>query len=496
MRQATLTPVLVATALVGFLAVSNQSLWIDEGGAAIKALQPTIQQWWHSLRAENSSNLQLLLQLFYLWGWVKLFGASEYALRASNIPWLFLAIISFWSAFPKKREHFMGMAALTLLSPFIWFYLDEARPYIVLFATTCLLFAVLSRAYYFPVEAAASQNWFRLLCLASFLVCATSATAIPWAGGMLLSAVFLIGVKPFLQSARRSPVTTLVAVGLFGALALYYGWTLRAGARASGIGRTGPINLLFVLYEQLGLAGLGAGRNDLRSAGFSAMREFLFPLSVAVLISMPICIATIQALGDRMNKRLVGLAALAVALPLMAVLGAGGIMHMRILGRHLMPLLPFLLFAIALGIERALHGGRFLRLAAWAFLTMWLVSSLEIRFASRHKKDDYRSAASYAATTLARHGRVWWAADESTALYYKLPLTETDGSNAILPLMSPDDEKLQTSLPPDLIVISKPDIYDGLHSLAAFAAAYDFRRVAQLQAFELWENPSATSPIH
>src|SRR5437867_2321554 len=102
MRQVTLTQVLVATGLVGVLAVSNQSLWIDEGGAAIKAVQPTIQQWWHSLRTENNSNLQLLFQHFYLWGWVKLFGASEYALRASNIPWLFLAIISFWHAFPKK----------------------------------------------------------------------------------------------------------------------------------------------------------------------------------------------------------------------------------------------------------------------------------------------------------------------------------------------------------------------------------------------------------
>ena len=34
--------------LVGALAVTNQSLWIDEGVAALKAMEPTLGGWWHN----------------------------------------------------------------------------------------------------------------------------------------------------------------------------------------------------------------------------------------------------------------------------------------------------------------------------------------------------------------------------------------------------------------------------------------------------------------
>jgi len=62
--------------LIGALALTNQSLWIDEGSAALKAMEPSLGGWWQALRSEGNSNLQLIGELFYLWGWEKIFGYS------------------------------------------------------------------------------------------------------------------------------------------------------------------------------------------------------------------------------------------------------------------------------------------------------------------------------------------------------------------------------------------------------------------------------------
>ena len=87
--------------LVGALAVTNQSLWIDEGSAALKAMEPSLGGWWHNLRTEGNSNLQLIGELFYLWGWEKIFGSSEIALRASNIPFFAGGVVALaWGMAP------------------------------------------------------------------------------------------------------------------------------------------------------------------------------------------------------------------------------------------------------------------------------------------------------------------------------------------------------------------------------------------------------------
>jgi len=130
---------------VGALAITNQSFWIDEGGAAMHATQRTLHDWWQSLRAEGNSNLQLILQQFYLWGWEKIFGPSEIALRASNIPWFVAGVLALVWAFPEKRCLQNGIVAVTLSNAFVWYYLSEARPYIVLFAFSALTVACLIR---------------------------------------------------------------------------------------------------------------------------------------------------------------------------------------------------------------------------------------------------------------------------------------------------------------------------------------------------------------
>src|SRR6187399_2247152 len=84
----------LAALAVGALAINGQSLWIDEGTTAIKAIQPTLWGLWDSLRADGSSNLQLPLHYLYIWVWEKCLGGSEISLRAANILPLAVAFIA------------------------------------------------------------------------------------------------------------------------------------------------------------------------------------------------------------------------------------------------------------------------------------------------------------------------------------------------------------------------------------------------------------------
>ncbi len=474
----------LAALAVGAFAITNQSFWIDEGAAAIKATQPTLAGWWHGMRAESNSNLQLIFQLFYLWGWEKIFGSSEIALRASNLPWFVVGVMALAGSFPKNRRSQISVTLLALTNAFLWYYVSEARPYIVLFAFSALTTACLLRLRSQPQLALGSATWFHCFCLAIAGMCATSLIAVPWALGAIMAFAYWSGFRSALQTIRRFWLSSLllaVAVAVFG---VYYLWTIKLGARASDVGRTGFATLGFVLYELLGLAGLGPGRLLLRAEGLKCLLANAPALTLGLIAVLAIFGSALSYVRDKTTGRDLVFFGACVAVPAALLILAGVSMHMRLLGRHFMPLLPFLLAWEALGIQRLTSAkGSFGRFATAGALVVLLFSALEIRFASRHGRDDYRTATALARTALEAREKVWWLADEATAAYYNLPLTSAD-----LTLRSVD-----TSLPaspvPDLICLSKPDIYDPHGDIRNYIRENHFQVTQTLMAFQIFVRP-------
>jgi hypothetical protein len=109
-----------------------------------------------------------------------IFGPSEYALRASNIPWFAVAAIAMTSIFPKKARLKFSVLMLTLTNAFLWYYLSEARSYIVLAAFSAVTTACLLRLLA-DQSSANSAVWFSLFCVGLGGLCATSLIAVPWA---------------------------------------------------------------------------------------------------------------------------------------------------------------------------------------------------------------------------------------------------------------------------------------------------------------------------
>ncbi len=108
---------------------------------------------------------------------------------------------------------------------------------------------------------------------------------------------------------------------------------------------------------------------------------------------------------------------------------------------------------------------------------MLLVSAVEIRLAHRFRRDDYRSVAAIVREAIQSGQQVWWLADVSTGRYYQVPFDSPQVT--IAPDLS------GPSAPPDLVIFSKPDIYDSSGSVRPYLEREGFTVTRVLPAFEI-----------
>jgi hypothetical protein len=60
-------------------------------------------------------------------------------------------------------------------------------------------------------------------------------------------------------------------------------------------------------------------------------------------------------------------------------------------------------------------------------------------------------------------------------------------------LVNPSVDVLATLAPADVVVVSRPDIYDPHGVLAGYLARNHYQKTRVLPAFAVWEKPSASS---
>ncbi len=469
------------------LAVSSQSLWIDEAETALKAMQPTLHGWWHALDYEHNSNMQLPLYMIYIWGWARIFGFSEIALRAANIPFFFLgyfAIAHFLRRHPPLR---LATLLVYCLHPFVWYYLNEARPYILQLSGALLVAGALFDALD-TCDQSLTSSWWWLFAAGFTILCGSGLLGIPWAAAILIALSFRAG---FWSSMRRAGLPALVVfVPLLFIIGIYFAWTIlqkiAAGTRFMTVA-----SMASVFYDQLGFIGLGPARADLRpsstlesgAVSFAPVVSFIPGLALlAIPLAWGLFLAARKGFGLS-GTRLVTALTLAV-IPTLLVFALGYLRHVRMLGRHLTPLFPFILLAEAYVILFLWQSRRPLnRAAATLVIVALALSSIQLRFAPRHAKEDYRSAAALANQALAQGKSVWWAASPDGATYYNLPwaVPIEPGHVRWINGVPPD-----TSTPPDLIFISKPDLTDPHITLPAFIASHRYHLQAAYPAFSVW----------
>ena len=493
--------------VVGFLAITSQSLWIDEANSAVKAMAADLPSFFAAMRNERGSDVQMPLYMLLLWGWEKIFGHSEFSLRAMNIPMFTLALViaaGFWRTTAINRIFFVVFACS---SAFVWAYLDEARPYILQFlgATACAIPLVNT------TESAKESGKTDVVLFATgaLLLCASSLLGVVFSF-WFAAAFFLLWFNsaPLANSMRRydAHIVIVAIIPALLVLAAYYAWTLFIGARASSVGETSAQSVIYAAYELLGMAGLGPGRGELRVFP-SAILPFV-PMLGIYIFALGIIITSGAFRATRRTKSELALklwvifwAAPAAAALTTLLVGVFG--DFRIVGRHLMPLLPFLLIFLSVAATSLWQAQTCIASRATVSLVVvaMMTSALAYRVGKRHAKDDYRSSAALAREALSEGKTVWWAADPASALFYGLNLCDEWS-----PTYTPNTKKrcahltrnLNNSdlslLPkPDMVIVSKADIYDNRGNLKRFLVQHSYQLQARLTAFNIF-TPSTSQP--
>lgn len=468
-------------------AVNSGSLWIDEGFSAWLACHRGFVDLARSLATGDSSDLQMPLYAAYLWAWVKLFGAGEFALRAANLPWtaLFVIALALASRLALGRS-FAWMAVA--LSPFVWSYTNEARAYLPMLAcATATLSALLIYAFG-PSRYRKRAPWPALGFFALALM-------LHMLAALLLPAIVVI----VLVCARRAWIRDwrwplLVFAPLFVLLGCYFWWTFARGT-AYEYGRPGWPYLLFALYEFAGFAGLGPNRNQLRIHADWATLGRCWPWLLAGAAALAL------AITNRPRPRanlLLGAWCASFAVAASASLAIDS----RFLGRHLAALLPlFLLWIIA-------RNNNPRRLACLALL--WAVSDVRLAMLPEYRKDDYRAAVQFIVDQHAQS--IAWAADPITASYYGLRLTDpnqaryyafdyTTGMRRVTwatraaGVAAANWNPSQTAAffanapRPAVLALSKPDLYDVHNGWLPLLNQRRLQPVARFQSFDIYRIP-------
>jgi hypothetical protein len=476
---------LVALSLT-LLMPTNDSIWIDEAQTAGYATEPTFHTWLNRLKNEAGSEAQMPLGMAVAWVSGKIFGTAEWQLRSINVLWACATVFIFWLI--GCRFQAPALALVAAVDPFVWFYTNEARPYALQIAAgACLLLAMFELMGGERKRAA----WVWLWSLAAIFLAASTML------GVIAVAVVSgwIALTLFRERARLRAIEVVVVFGtmtLLMTVGFYYLGTLRRGAGGAKLWPVGFGNLAFSAYEILGFAGLGPMRQELRDAvsrGFVA--ELMRPYLLLLISFAAVTAATAsQSVRWYLQTGRRGLGAMLFGVPVASafvLFVAAKAVQFPFWGRHLAPIVPFIL--VAIGLPALLSTSRFGKVACSLWLSLCLTSSLELRFALRHKKDDNRSAAVLAKSVLAEGKTVWWSADLRSAEYYGIDFAaSTDGPGVVfLPATPP--EALQALAPPDLVIVSKPQIFDPNGGVAEYLAHSGYKQRYSFQAVTGWVRP-------
>jgi len=260
------------------------------------------------------------------------------------------------------------------------------------------------------------------------------------------------------------------------------------------LGGDNILTLLLSFYTNLGLLGVGPGMLDMRANGVGALVPFAPIIAFSAIMFSLVAIGGLLEIRTILGVRTLGLLIVCILLPVLFIFALGVVVHWRVLPRHFIPLVSLFSLLYAFGFAwwwwRRRFGGMAVTLISVIIMGY---SSLSVRYAPRHAKDDYKHAAELAAIELARDGRIWWIADIRGALYYGIPVSDeheppeaTHIPGVQINLSEKTSSFLSTEVPPTLVLLSRPDTYDRQNVVKDYLSTNKYHLFESFPAFTAW----------
>ena len=398
--------------------LDDRALWIDEFGTWLISQHADLSSWLGAFLLHPDSDGQLFFYHLYMFGWTKLFGDTELALRASNLPWVILCVIVVRQSTELKDLRYVWLFVF-LLHGFVWFYLNEARPYSAFIAGGGLLTSAFVAASSTSLTSP-NCSLSRVVCLfflgSTLLICSHIFGAL-WVASTAGAIMWLLrdrarDFKDAIWSNRYLIAGSLLLCSIAISSALF---SFVNGARAASINFSFSA-VGYGVLEILGMAGLGPSRNDLRMGLSASLLYSSLPMIIAGVIGLSAVLSALRMASANVRYS----AAFAALFPLLVIFLLGTVVGMRIVGRHFSALLMPTTLAYAFFIHSSFKQGGFVKLSAVGLACLLCLSSFLMRFSPAHAKEDYRQAAWIASAAMRDKKVVWWAADWRGAAYYGL----------------------------------------------------------------------------
>lgn len=501
--------VVVVLAIVSSMyAITAHGFWLDELGTHRLATSQG-GQWLARFLAEETSDLQMPLYHVYIYAWSQIFGLGEMALRMANLPFYVIALVLV--AWQLRRDWLLASCATLCvgLHPVIWYYLNDARPYAMIYAASAIVMTSLwvlhSEAARGPDSANTKHVWI-ILCLGSVLLAGSHMVAVFWLLPLLATAIVFFWTRRSRDVWGRAQVVAFLSTAIvLASLAAFYLYSILKGIRATADFETSLGSLLFSSYEVTGLGGLGPGRLELREFGVAALQGFSAALIVLGLVIAFGVVYGLRAMArDSSIGQVVRVLAL-VGLPSLVVVIVGYFTHWRVLGRHLIPVAAAIALFLGYGITAMIRERGFWRKGvAIVILTIFISSALGYGL-PKHRNEDYRIAGRLAHDYLESGNAVWWFASDYGANLYGAPLlvvhkSVEDCNGLDSPGLAIAAADLHPSCvdslnEPDIIIVSRPTTYDRRGVIERKLAASGFTRVSAPDGFKAWQNIGAIGAV-
>jgi hypothetical protein len=466
---------------------TNQSLWLDEGDTAAYALQPDFSSWHQHLNQDVAADCQMPLAMFCAWVTGQTLGTQEWQLRVINVFWGALALLGMYRA--GKKIQLPWLPLLLAIQPYFWFYSNEARPYALQIACGAWLFA--GFAEYIALKGA-GESWAWLVSIAAFFLClATLLGALP------IIVVMLVG-GAIAKMCRWKISRKAVLILLGGAtanipVALYYVSTLARGAKGAQLWHVDLKFFGYVIYEFTGMTGLGLAIEKIREIAraphlyatlIQHAFQFILPMTCLLLLVLTLAVGLRRWRANSQAALTAGIIGVFGIISFVFIV-VGICIQKAFWARHLAPIFPFYVALLGIAISSVREDrNRFAKILPCLLIGLLFFSALNLRFAARHRKEDYRSAAQIARRALDEKKSVWWVAGVLPAQYYYLDCALAGPEPG--KVFCPQSGEIQNLPTPDVIIFSKPDIFDDRGVIQDLIKQNNYHPAKTLKSFVIW----------
>lgn len=405
-------------AIICVISINSWSLWLDE---AITAEMYSVEHFSDLIiqfETRLGSEVQMPGWITFMWGWCKLFGNSEYALRSSNLLFIGLFLLYGYRLVSdnritiKERTVLKIVLCLSICNPFILYNMNEARCNIPIFSFSFI--TILSLWYYLKIGD--KQDWY--ICLTSLVFGYTFNMLV---GFLIFSLLFIIWKKSgwrkvFIKQWKSLSLTAIPFVFF----TIYYLVTIFFSNKGGQIETPGIGNIGYTLYEFAGFGGLGPDKNMIRESDDKKALLLQYAIYIFPLV---ICYSIIFIFVFKQKKKewVSNIFLISFILSFIIFYIVAYIIQFRFWGRHLIFIYPFWLIFMGYTLYLFNLNRRMLcRIILMAYMFLVVLSSYRIMFNNCYKKENIKEIVLICKELRLPDEVIYWSEAEDTSLYYNL----------------------------------------------------------------------------